>query len=117
MLIMSRGPTPKAFKLFTNSCRLTPAESTAIRRSDCSSTSILVRGTTTVWAPPPGANCTPPWSGACGSAGDRVVGGVDDALGATAVAWPPDENGLGCETCGVSVMRTVRLPCATATVL
>ena len=31
------------------------------------------------------------------------------------MVWPPRENGAGWLTCGVSVMVTVRLPCATAT--
>jgi hypothetical protein len=34
--------------------------------------------------------------------------------GTTTVA--PSPNGCGCETCGCSVMRMVRLPCAIATV-
>src|SRR5581483_1893568 len=76
MLIMSRGPTPSAFKLLTSSCKLTPAGSTAMRRSACSSTLTSVRGTTTVCPPPPGANCTPSRPGASGSSGACVVGGV-----------------------------------------
>src|SRR5690242_8415448 len=35
----------------------------------------------------------------------------------TTVVTPVEENGLGCETCGVSVTRMVRLPWAMATVL
>src|SRR5205807_1241949 len=71
MLIMSRGPTPREFRLLTSSCRLTPERITAMRRSLCSSTWILVRGTTTVAAPPVGANCVPP---ACGTAGNPALG-------------------------------------------
>jgi hypothetical protein len=35
----------------------------------------------------------------------------------TTTVTPVLEKGLGCDTCGVSVMRMVRLPCATATLL
>src|SRR5579859_7468019 len=35
----------------------------------------------------------------------------------TVTVVPPEENGVGCDTCGVSVMRMVRLPWAMATVL
>lgn len=35
----------------------------------------------------------------------------------TTTVTPVLENGLGCETCGVSVMRMVRLPWATAILL
>src|SRR4029434_9281085 len=35
----------------------------------------------------------------------------------TTTVTPVLENGLGCDPCGVSVMRMVRLPCATETLL
>src|SRR6185295_18187584 len=47
--IMSRGPTPRAFSPLTSVCRLTPLLSTTSRLPLSSSTSICVRGTTTVW--------------------------------------------------------------------
>src|SRR5258708_30278111 len=46
--IMSRGPTPSAFKPLTNSCRSTPSLSNISCLPMSSSTWILVRGTTCV---------------------------------------------------------------------
>ncbi len=94
-----------------------------------------MRGTTTVCPPPPGANCTPPRPGGPGSAGDWLPSSaveeeleespaalvelleVVPAIGPKLVARPVGAKGFGCETCGVSVTRTVSVPCATATVL
>jgi hypothetical protein len=51
MEMMSRGPTPSAFRPSTSRCRLTPSLSTAILLPLPSSTWICVRGTTSVVPP------------------------------------------------------------------